>query len=141
MGRNACDDGRCPPRRRFYLTAATTQGSQPKTACEPGFHFASAAEIADATQLQYLASPASAPAADGSTNPLPGFYGWVRDGMQAISQFNCLDWTSASNSDEGVALLWHAGHVGFWAGAAFGPGWTADTVSCSATVRTWCVED
>jgi len=141
VGRNACDDGRCPPRRRFYLTSATTQGNQPKTACEPGFHFASPQELSDATQLQYFSFFAAAPVADGGVGPPPGLFGWVRDGMGPIDNFNCLDWASAANGDDGTALLWHAAHVVFWAGTPYGPGWTATTAGCQIGLKTWCVED
>jgi hypothetical protein len=138
VGRNSCDDGRCPPRRRFYITSATTNGSGPTTACEPGFHFASAAEISDPTQLQYFSFYASQPVAGGGGGIPFGRFGWIRED----SSRNCNNWTYASSGYEGSLMYWRStDDPASVSGVVFGPGWNAAYDICNLARATWCVED
>jgi len=139
VGRNACDDGRCPPRRRYYLTLATGPGSTPKTACDPGFHFAQISELTDPSQLEYFQFANARPVANGSPGPPHPQFGWVRAGS-VLAQYDCNNWIVGDNSGEGLFMNWDpfGNSVG---GGAFGTGWNLVQGSCVTSLGAWCVED
>ncbi len=139
-------------RRRFYLTTDTYDGSQPLTACASGFHMASIWEILDVSNLVYDTSVGHNNDDSGSGPPtsLPG---WARtgdfagDASEPNGPENCSAWTSTVGigtyvvlprsdwkqiqNDNGVADLM-PGDISPWAGYP---------LSCTASIRVWCVQD
>lgn len=142
-GVNVCNGVPCsvfPPRRRYYLTTTTSQGSGALGLCEAGFHLATLAEIADTAALEY-ASDLGRNAPDSGDGP-PAFFGWARTGGGARvsgdpGTTNCDLWTSSVFAEVGTAVGPRRAEfsdiqVGFW---------SVRSQSCSLFLSGWCIED
>ena len=149
-GGNTCDDGGCAPRgeRRYYLTVdSSLDGSEPASACDPGFHFASMFELLDVGSLFYDVTRGHSSQDSGSGPPSRSF-GWVRTGKVAgaATSFagggSCLGYTDTSAGSGTVA-----GFSNAWSdnNASLPPSsarfWDFDRVNCTFTRRVWCIED
>jgi hypothetical protein len=132
-------------KRQYYLTKATYNGANTKTACAPGYHFASLWEIHDTTELEYNSSLGwtwgdAGFQGDIGMGPPASKHGWVRTGSFSASnqipgQANCSIWSSTSGYGTQVSLnsLWHYSTSSF--------PWIAIYDSCFGPDNVWCVED
>lgn len=130
------------PRRAFYLTPLTYDGSQALNACVAGFHMASLWEILDPSNLRYDTTLGFTREDSGSGPPVA--FGWVRTGsfnntLGGPGAGNCNAWTSNSPAHRGSAV-----HLtnGWGAGAPthVSP-WQPLVRECVFTRRVWCMED
>jgi hypothetical protein len=143
---NVCGDGSCNPsprRRRYYLTTSQYTGNAPLDAgvCAPGFHFASYAELANPTALEYDTSRGFTQDDSGSGPPaVPVAGGWVRSGTASESIQNCNVWTSASSS-HGGSLLFLLQTGALDGTASKSDPWRAGIAQCDVPLAVWCVED
>ena len=131
------------PRRRFYLSKDTAQGSDAKDICGPGFHFASLWEILDPSGLEYDKDLGFTSIDSGDGVPTTGD-GWIRTGYSSSTtggpgQVNCTVWTDSSASSIGSVATIHPDWMN--------PGvhdvhiWNLYTLSCNQSLRVWCVQD
>ena len=128
--------------RHFYLTNANYLPNAALTACGVGYHMASLWEILDVSNLTYdYAHPAAYTQADSGYGPPSNWYGWVRTGGSSSNSStagsgNCLNWSSNSGSDYGVAVRLS----NTWETA---PGdistWDATSFNCTFISPVWCV--
>jgi hypothetical protein len=63
----------------YYLTKSTFTGNQALTACAPGYHFASFAEISNPSDVAYNKT-LGRNVADSGSGPPSLAYGWIRTG-------------------------------------------------------------
>jgi hypothetical protein len=128
----------------FYLTKSSYLGSQPLTACAPGYHMASLWEIADPSNLRYDSTFGLTSADRGEGPPTgPQYIGWVRtgyhspDGTANPGLANCDAWTNGGNTAHGTVV----GLAYDWQTSVgdVGP-WLAHTSTCGplSYFRVWC---
>ncbi|HET6669538.1 MAG TPA: hypothetical protein VFH15_04830 [Pyrinomonadaceae bacterium] len=134
------------PRKSYYLTQTTHNGSQPLTACAAGYHMASLWEIHDPSNLRYD-TELGLTEADSGFGP-PSASGWIRTaggpagaivGSGLAGRSNCLAWT-VSNEEYGTLVFLPGA---FWDGlnvTVVSP-WRASTDRCDSSQRVWCVQD
>lgn len=123
------------PRRAYYLTRTSHTGSEALSACDAGYHMASAFEIANPSALRYDASLGVVNADAGSGPPAQGGegVGWSRSGGTEGTR-NCGLWTSDTGE-------------GPWASfTLFGyetqtPGLLVTIHSCAQPMPVWCIQD
>ena len=128
--------------RHFYLTNASYTPNAALTACASGYHMASLWEILDVSNLTYdYGHPAAYTKPDSGYGPPSNWYGWVRTGGSSSNSSvagsgNCLNWSSNSGIDFGVAVRLS----NTWETA---PGdistWDANSFTCTTTAPVWCV--
>ena len=130
------------PRKSYYLTQTTPNGSQALTACAVGYHMAALYEILDPSNFKYD-TQLGLIRDDSGSGPPPNVTGWIRTGSVANGSGqpgfgNCNAWTSASLTDSGTAV---ALSINFDSVQVISP-WVAVTPTCSsAGIRVWCVQD
>ena len=139
-----------PPdsRRLYYLTNASSAGSQATQACDTGFHFASLWEIFDTSNLKYDTSrgTTSDDSGEGPPSLAAGFQfsGWIRTGGSSVGTLtnsgraNCLAWTTNGADSNGTIVAlpdsWQ------FSSDRIEP-WATTTSSCNVPHRVWCVAD
>jgi hypothetical protein len=137
--------------RQFYLTKATFQAGDARTACAEGYHFASVWEIADPSALRYNTDLGSTGTDSGEGPPTQIWLffgssvarGWVRTGyvtssVDTVGQANCSGW---GTSDE---LAWGttANLPSDWMSGEQDIGvWNTEVRTCDTSLRVWCVQD
>jgi hypothetical protein len=132
------------PGRHFYLTNSSFTPDHALTACATGYHMASLWEILDVTNLTYdYRHPAAETKADSGQGPPSNWYGWVRTGFDSsgsstTGQGNCLTWSSASGTNNGVAVRlsndWETAPGDIFV-------WDATSFSCGMGGPVWCVRN
>lgn len=137
---NVCGDDTCThrPVRRYYATTTLYQGDQAANPgnCESGFHFASFAELIEASSLQY--ETALGRTANDSGSGPPGINGWVRSGTVNLSARNCSGWTSSDSGDDGTFLGYSPSEISVLSRES---PWTRGLSGCAFGFPIWCVED
>jgi hypothetical protein len=128
----------------FYLTDATYETNQVKTACATGYHMASLWEILDVSNLIYdYDHPAAHVKDDSGQGPPSYWYGWIRTGQDSsgsgtTGSGNCLNWTTTGSSEYGVAVrlsrTWETAPGDIFT-------WDATSFSCGFLGEVWCVKD
>jgi hypothetical protein len=128
--------------RHAYLTNAGYYTNSMLNACASGYHMASLWEILDVSNLTYdYTHPDAKRQSDSGYGPPGAWYGFVRTGMPTSGSAtagtgNCLNWTSVSASDYGVAVILPQG----WETA---PGeisaWNVTAFPCNTNGPVWCV--
>ena len=129
------------PRRSFYLTQTTHNGSQALTACAEGYHMASLWEIFDTSNLKYDTSLGFT-LPDSGSGPPTSQDGWIRTGfVGGAGNFpglaNCSAWTSTAGGGTTVALpdRWDPTTL-----SRVTP-WQPLLVACFEDPHVWCVQD
>ena len=131
-------------KRGFYLTKLTYFPNQALTACAPGYHMGSIWELLAVSTMNYHYNhPLATTKADSGRGAPSYWYGWVRTGTDAAAvntagMGNCLNWTSVSNSDYGVAVRLTRD----WSTplGPLGP-WQATSFTCATISPVWCVSN
>ena len=124
----------------FYLTPDIWMGWEVHEACADGYHFASALELLQVSNLTYNTQLGSI-ALDSGHGPPAGDFGWLRTGSAwwpgpGPSPDNCRNWTSSDIEDFGmVGFLF----VDF--GYANGNSWNYGKEQCIDGARVWCVSN
>lgn len=129
-----CGDGR----PRYYITPAVYDSIEVLTACDTGFHMASASELRDMSNLKFDKRRGDSSADSGTGPPAGGNYlGWVRTGnissnINMPGFGNCRVWSEESGWGTIIFLsdLWD--DVLGWATLA----WDCDNIA-----HVWCIED
>lgn len=131
------------PRRLFYLTQTTHNGSEALTACDAGYHMASLGEIFDTSNLKYDTAR-GVTTDDSGSGPPANQVGWIRTGsFSDVSSrpgfANCNVWTSHSESDYGTFVLlssnWDSSDL-----TRVSP-WEPQILACDFTIYVWCLQD
>ena len=131
------------PRRLFYLTQNSHNGSEALSACGEGYHMASLWEIFDPSNLKYDTA-LGLTTADSGLGP-PNTAGWIRTGNvtpetgNVAGTGNCNAWMSADEDDFGTEVRLPV----FWnfTGATDITPWDAAVIRCNAHIHVWCVQD
>ena len=127
--------------REYYIAQEWYLGSEAKTACTTGFHFASIWEVLDISNLKYNAD-LGLTLDDSGQGPPSYIGGWIRTGYTSDSTNtpglgNCSIWTI---SDDG-----YSGSVAYlpidWSVGGNFDNWYVYGQQCDATMHVWCVED
>ena len=130
------------PRKSYYLTQTTHNGSQALTACASGYHMASLYEIIDPSNLKYD-TQLGFTYADSGTGPATNVAGSIRtgsgsNGFNTPGFGNCYAWTSASNADYGTVVILDFSWLD---NASLISPWRAATRDCSFAGHVWCVQN
>lgn len=135
-----------PNGRSFFITQASVNGAAADTACPDGFHMASFYEMADVTDLVYIAGAGGVAAktrTDQGGGPVAGWWGWARTGGDASTAnqagvANCSLWESDTAGEYGSLVQLNP----TWTSAAVTVSpWRSQTWSCGGTAPVWCIED
>ena len=132
------------PRRLFYLTQTTHDGSQALSACATGYHMASLWEIHAVSNLKYN-TQLGRKSEDSGLGPPMDFagQGWVRTGDQAdidgVGSANCNVWTSEDHEFDGTTARLFPGDASA-PEKKEGP-WVLGALGCLASLPVWCVQD
>ena len=135
-----CGGGMCTSLKRFYLTEATVDGSQPLTACTSGFHMAAQSELQNPNNLQYD-HVLGLNQDDVGLGAVTNVAGWIRTGMEDDSINNCSTWTADEAPSTGAVLALPDAH-NFWeeASTQIAP-WISLFPGCQEEWHVWCAED
>ena len=134
--------------RLFYLTKTYYNGAQPDGSdgnggdvCASGYHFASAWELADTSNLKYNTA-LGIMQGDSGLGP-PSFYrGWARLGGDQVSYnypaSNCALWSQNYASSYGSSMYLP---INLSAGVVPNPPWWVEAYACNNALPVWCVAD
>jgi hypothetical protein len=164
---SVCAQGQTQFPRHYYLTTKSFTTLEAPTACSPGYHMASFAELANPSTLIYESKLGLTLADSGSGPPVAQFsnmpvslpvaaHGWIRTGSGAsLGQYsgihnapgNCNAWTSTSGSGArgttaALTVNKQPGNPGstdlqFLADLV----WFIDFNWCQNSERVWCISD
>jgi hypothetical protein len=121
----------------FYVTPDIWMGWEVHEACADGYHFASAFELLQVSNLTYNPQLGST-AEDSGYGPPAGVYGWLRTGLDTAApgdEFeNCRNWTSMGAEDFGLVGSLDREYLS-------SNGWWYIREQCIDGAPVWCVSD
>lgn len=134
------------PARGYYLTRdALYNGSQPLTACATGYHFASAWELRETSNLRYDAS-LGLTTPDSGGGPPSNVGGWMRTGISnAAPEYSCagtVDTVWDTNNEFATGDNMRLSYQFISNTTDYVPaGWIGTRLACNTLTRVWCVQD
>jgi hypothetical protein len=121
----------------FYVTPDLWMGWEVDEACADGYHFASAFELLQVSNLTYNPQLGWT-REDSGYGPPAGVFGWLRTGLDTAmpgDEFeNCRAWTSMDSEDFGLVGSLNREYL-------YPNGWWYKREQCIDGAPVWCVSD
>jgi hypothetical protein len=121
--------------KSYYLTYKPFLGNEALDGCHDGYHFASAFELIDVSNLTYNVELGKVNQ-DSGFGPPAGFYGWLRSGTDWYGPNNCENWSEAGTETGLVGAL--PTSLGYEDPST---DWIYKSEQCGDGAYVWCVSD